>query len=332
MGGWSSVQGSKGIQNMQDLHDYNSVNSFLHKLNLIIVSAFQHSSRHCINLNTQLKRRKASIVSSSISKMLSRFTQAKRQHRARQQQRSSKFQTTKSTFTSQRNNTCVDNYQLGNHSLEDGAINDADHTPSAQRDHRSFPQSSNSFHVAMISNINHNSADVQRYQATNIDHNNEDARAALCLLSMIRDRNVDLPCLFSSLQGSHETRKMPSQSSYQAFTRSFSSSNTSIPASAESSQMALLKQKKGFTKSRSSQVPCKSPTTEISAFYGSVSLYTPGDVDTLSPVHCFIRKAGIEAFVLTEEQAADKKFWNGRNFNGKPVTKMWTLTCIDVLA
>lgn len=243
--------------------------------------------------------------------MLSRFTQAKRQHSARQQQRSSKFQMTKATFTSENNHNCVDNYQLGNDSLRDSAMNNAAHETSAQ----SYNRSSNPFHFTMISNMSYNSADLQRYH-------HDDTTAALCLLSMNRDRNVDPPCLLKSLQGGYERRTLPSpNSSHKASTSTNSSCNKSAPTSEEFSNTALLTQEKGSTKSGSSTAPCKSPTTQVSAFYGSVSLYTSGDDDTLSPVHCFIRKFGIEAFVLTEEQAADADFWNGRNFKGKPMKR-----------
>ncbi len=53
-------------------------------------------------------------------------------------------------------------------------------------------------------------------------------------------------------------------------------------------------------------------------FHGSFSLYTPRDDDVLSPIHCFIRKYGIEAFVATEEDKKNVKFWESRNFKLKP--------------
>ena len=55
-----------------------------------------------------------------------------------------------------------------------------------------------------------------------------------------------------------------------------------------------------------------------SAFYGSCSLSLPQDAEKLSPLHCFVRKFGIEAFVISERHAQDKDFWNARNFKAKP--------------
>jgi hypothetical protein len=54
------------------------------------------------------------------------------------------------------------------------------------------------------------------------------------------------------------------------------------------------------------------------AFYGSISLFSPADVDSLSPLHNFIRKHGIEAFVATEQEANNKDFWFLKNFKVKP--------------
>ncbi|GFH53447.1 hypothetical protein CTEN210_09923 [Chaetoceros tenuissimus] len=70
---------------------------------------------------------------------------------------------------------------------------------------------------------------------------------------------------------------------------------------------------------------------DTSAFYGSVSIAMPDDEYNLSPVHCFIRKYGIEAFVLTNEEALDKDMWSARNFKVKPhVVGMRCMYCKDV--
>lgn len=53
-------------------------------------------------------------------------------------------------------------------------------------------------------------------------------------------------------------------------------------------------------------------------FFGSISLFMPDDVDSLSPLHIFIRKYGIEAFVATEEDAKNEEFWRLRNFKVIP--------------
>jgi hypothetical protein len=55
-----------------------------------------------------------------------------------------------------------------------------------------------------------------------------------------------------------------------------------------------------------------------STFHGTVSLSMPEDEDNLSPLHCFIRKFGIEAFVVSNNDAQDTKFFNARNFKVKP--------------
>jgi len=62
----------------------------------------------------------------------------------------------------------------------------------------------------------------------------------------------------------------------------------------------------------------QSTTFASSPFYGSCSLSLPQDTDNLSPLHCFVRKFGIEAFVVSEQDAQDKDFWNARNFKVKP--------------
>lgn len=56
----------------------------------------------------------------------------------------------------------------------------------------------------------------------------------------------------------------------------------------------------------------------VTSFCGTISLSMPADEDNLSPLHCFIRKFGIEAFVVSENDAKDKEFWNARNFKVKP--------------
>lgn len=53
-------------------------------------------------------------------------------------------------------------------------------------------------------------------------------------------------------------------------------------------------------------------------FFGSISLFMSADVDSLSPLHIFIRKCGIEAFVATEEDAKNEDFWRLRNFKVIP--------------
>ncbi len=74
-----------------------------------------------------------------------------------------------------------------------------------------------------------------------------------------------------------------------------------------------------------------SQDTSESAFYGSVSIAMPDDEYNLSPVHCFIRKYGIEAFVLTNEEALDKQMWSARNFKVKPnIVGMRCMYCKDV--
>jgi hypothetical protein len=67
-----------------------------------------------------------------------------------------------------------------------------------------------------------------------------------------------------------------------------------------------------------------------SAFYGSCSLALPQDEDNLSPLHCFVRKYGIEAFVVSEQDAQDKEFWSARNFKVKPgIVGMRCMYCGD---
>lgn len=53
-------------------------------------------------------------------------------------------------------------------------------------------------------------------------------------------------------------------------------------------------------------------------FFGTISLSMQDDVDSLSPLHIFIRKYGIEAFVVTEEEANYKEFWKLKNFKVIP--------------
>jgi hypothetical protein len=53
-------------------------------------------------------------------------------------------------------------------------------------------------------------------------------------------------------------------------------------------------------------------------FFGTISLSMQDDVDSLSPLHIFIRKYGIEAFVATEEEANYIEFWKLKNFKVIP--------------
>ena len=69
----------------------------------------------------------------------------------------------------------------------------------------------------------------------------------------------------------------------------------------------------------STQTSASTPVSNTkSAFYGSIPLRMPCDEDNLSPLHCFVRTHGIEAFVATEEEAQDSDFWLARNFKVKP--------------
>ncbi len=71
----------------------------------------------------------------------------------------------------------------------------------------------------------------------------------------------------------------------------------------------------GTSAKKESLPPAESITTK---YYGSFSLYNKRDEDVLSPIHCFIRQYGIEAFVATEEDATDVEFYGARNFKIKP--------------
>jgi len=99
---------------------------------------------------------------------------------------------------------------------------------------------------------------------------------------------------------------------------SFRISNISTPAESVQSNNSNCPHDPDLMTNKALILDLTTPSITKSAFYGSVPLTMPSDEDNLSPLHCFVRKYGIEAFVATESEAEDKDFWYARNFRVKP--------------
>lgn len=138
---------------------------------------------------------------------------------------------------------------------------------------------------------------------------------------------VSLPRLFSTdrvhSEGDYHQPSITPQNSFD----SFRVSNTSTPEESVHSHHSTLKHDDRDLASPKEQtlaldlataVTALSPPNAESEFCGSVSLAMPKDEDNLSPLHCFVRKYGIEAFVASEREAQDTEFWYARNFRVKP--------------
>jgi len=154
----------------------------------------------------------------------------------------------------------------------------------------------------------HESASSVHHCQTSHSHQSDEYNAALALL-----------CLPVSSRGTR--RDAIEQQNHSIITpqASFDSSRAStslIPAQDHPNPPMLPK-------------PAKKESIP-SLFYGSCSLALPQDEDNLSPLHCFVRKYGIEAFVVSEQDAQDKEFWSARNFKVKPgIVGMRCMYCGD---